>query len=650
MCGISGVIWRAQDRPAARHEVERMNAMQFHRGPDGGGVFTDGNVALGHRRLSILDLSELGKQPMTSADGRYTITFNGEIYNYRELRGELAAAGYTFRSSTDTEVLLAAYALWGEACVSRLNGMWAFAIYDRDARTVFLSRDRFGIKPLYVVDDAQRFAFASEMKALLAAFPDLRDVNYAMLRYFLPWGSLHDGPETFFNRIESVPPAHNLIVELASGRRRSYSYWSVDPEAFARKWVGTSPVDDLDALLQSAIQLHMRADVPVGTCLSGGLDSSTIVALMSERHPEKIRTYSGLYKGREYDEEIYVDAVNRHLGCVGEGVRRQPDGDLLDDLATITWHQDTPSAGPGLYTQFNVMERASRDVKVILDGQGGDELFAGYLPYYQTRINDLFRRGGVRPYLSGYWLMAAVWKHHGTKWLNGVDDRFLVSHSRAFLARHRKRFGSTPAPQAVEPAFFHPDLAANENGAITRSLGTPYADELSNVLYNHTMTQSIPALLHYEDRNSMAFSVEARVPFLDYRIVEFAMGLDPAYKIRNTWTKWILRKVAAPRLPASVTWRRSKLGYPTPANRWIRSGRDAEHMRDLLFSRSFLERNVVTREAVEFYWREHQEGRSDRSWLLYRYATMELWFRHFIDRLEPRTARPVPGPALAATA
>jgi asparagine synthase (glutamine-hydrolysing) len=649
MCGIAGIVWRDRERPAGLAEIRRMNHALFHRGPDGGGEYAAGPVALGHRRLSIIDLTTLGHQPMASDDGDLVLVFNGEIYNYLELREELGVKGVRFRSQCDTEVLLKAYEAWGPSCVERFNGMWAFAIHDRRRRQVFLSRDRFGIKPLCYVDDPTRFAFASEEKALLAAFPDLRAVNAAMLHHFLPSGAVDDGLETFFAGVKSLPPAHNMILDLDGGAVRAWPYWTVEPEAFRERRVGPDPVETLRGLLESAVRLQMRADVPVGTCLSGGIDSSALVCFMRDLHPDAIHTFSGLYKGKDYDEEEYVRAVRDHAGARGHDIRREPNGDLLDDLATITWHQDMPTAGPGLYTQFNVMERASRTVKVILDGQGADELFAGYLHYYPQRISDLLAAKGWRDRMEGYALMAQVARRFGPKWLSRVKGSLALRGARALFEAGRL-LRRHAAPASAEPPPFHPRLAAAVKGReIQRDLQALYPDSLSNTLHNQLATQSIPALLHYEDRNSMAFSVEARVPFLDHRIVEFALGLPPEFKIRDSWTKWVLRKAAEPKLPATVTWRRSKLGYPTPVARWIRQGRDRDAFRELLFSPSFLQREVVSRESVEFHWNQHQSGAADRSWLLYRYATLELWFRQFVDRLEPRTARPVPEPPAAST-
>lgn len=643
MCGICGLVWRDPSRPAGVDLVETMNAALFHRGPDDGGVHVHGHVTLGHRRLSIIDLSEGGHQPMLSRDGELALVFNGEIYNYIELRDELRGFGRRFQTNSDTEVLLQAFEQWGPDCVSKLNGMWAFVVHDKRTGRIFASRDRFGVKPFHYVFDAERFAFASEAKALLAAFPDLRRADDAMLAHFLPSGAVDDGPETFFKGVLQLEPGRNLFLDLATGQMRIERYWQVEPELFAERWVCGDPVEAMRELLESAIDVHMRADVPVGTCLSGGIDSSALVCLMSERHPEAIRTFSGLYKGKEYDEEEFVQAVRAHSGCVGHDIRRTPNGDLLDDLATITWHQDMPTAGPGLYTQFNVMECASHHVKVILDGQGADELFGGYLPYYALRANDLIKQGREAEALL---LAGQVAWHHGTAWIGGVQGSSVLDFGRRTAGKVRGLLPKAqPASTSSEPPFFHPSLMERVGDQlIVRETETHYSDSLSNTLANHLLTQSIPALLHYEDRNSMAFSIEARVPFLDYRIVEFALGLDAQWKIRDSWTKWVLRKAAEPALPSKVAWRRSKMGYPTPAARWISSGPDKEAAYDLLFSDRFLDRGVVSRESVQYYWDQHQSGAVDRSWLLYRYITLEQWYRIYIDRFEPRPARPVPQP------
>lgn len=642
MCGISGLIWKDVQRPAGREQLRMMNHVQYHRGPDDGGEYYDGPVALGQRRLSIIDLSDGGHQPMVSDDGRLVVTYNGEIYNYVELREELIGFGHKFRSDSDTEVLLKAYEHWGTDCVNRFNGMWAFAVYDKTEQRVFFSRDRFGIKPLYFVNDGQRFVFASEIKGLLAPFPDLRVVNDAFMHYFLPSGALDDGPETVFQKVQLLLPAHNGVYDINSGTMRIERFWDVEPEAFEERWVGNDPIQSLRYLLESSVQLHMRSDVPVGTCLSGGVDSSTLVCLMSELRDDPVHTFSGLYKDKECNEEEFVEAIRDHTQCHGADIRREPNGDFVDDIATITWHQDMPTAGPGLYTQFNVMMRASDDVRVILDGQGGDELFAGYVPYYRLRVNDLLNKGTTSSVAEAYYLMGTVGRHWGMEWLAGVDASSLLNRIRRGVTRVRNRI-RPDQPDPIEPPFFHQSLTDRVAGQeILRSQPEKYPDTLSQTLFRHLVDQSIPALLHYEDRNSMAFSLEARVPLLDYRIVEFALGLCASYKIRGSWTKWILRKAAEEELPSKVAWRRSKMGYPTPAARWMRQKKDRDGLSDVLFSKRFLDREIVSRDSLDYYWKQHQSGKVDRSWLLYRYATTELWYQHFVDAFIPKTARPAP--------
>jgi asparagine synthase (glutamine-hydrolysing) len=618
-----------------------MAGILYHRGPDDSDFYCDGPIALAHRRLSIIDLSEAGRQPMHSADGSLVIVYNGEIYNYLELREELRHAGRQFRTESDTEVILEAYHQWGADCVSRFNGMWAFALYDRTRRELFLSRDRFGIKPFYYVHDCESFAFASEIKGLLAAFPKLRRVNLPMVHHFLPSGALDDGPETFFQGIRSLEAAHNAVYRLDDGTLRCWCYWVVDADTFRARWGGADPVETLRELLTSAVSIHMRSDVPIGTCLSGGVDSSALVCLMTRQRSDPPHTFSGLYPDRDCNEEQWVKAVLAHTNAHGAAVRPEPSGDLVGDLNRITWHQDEPTAGPGLYTQYHVMRRAAQDVKVILDGQGGDELFAGYLPYLVTRIRDLLAKPDRASRLKAYRLAGGVVWHWGPSGLGGAVLLSLPEVMRKGLARLRRSLPGLAVANAAsdEPPFFHPSLTERVTGqTIERARPRRFDDSLSDTLYWHLVQQSIPALLHYEDRNSMAFSLEARVPYLDYRIVEFALALDPSCKIRQSWTKWVLRKAVEPVMPPSVTWRRSKLGYPTPFARWLREEPYRGQFRGLVLSRSMLDREFMTEKSIRYYWDQHQAGAADRSWLLYRLATLELWHRQFIDAWAPAPA------------
>jgi asparagine synthase (glutamine-hydrolysing) len=611
-----------------------------HRGPDDGGLYAAGPVALGHRRLSILDLSENGRQPMFSSDGNFVLVFNGEIYNYLELREELAARGSRFQSQTDTEVILEAYRHWGQDCVSRFNGMWAFALYDVRDRLVFFSRDRFGIKPFYYVLDGECLAFASEIKGVLTMRPRERAANLPYVARFLPGGALDDGAETCFANVRALLPGHNAIYRLDGTHFAIARYWRLDHAAEANAARERDAVEELRELLSSAVRLHMRSDVPVGSCLSGGIDSSTIVCLMSRDHPEPIRTFSGIYPDRGCNEETYVNAINRHVRTRPCLVRPEPHGDLVDDLATITWHQDEPTAGPGLYTQFHVMRHAAAQVKVILDGQGADELFAGYLFYLRPHLADMLGAPGATAKLRATALLLSAWRHWGAGSVPGGWDLVLgrwVGKVQRLLRRALPRRGRSPLPPVL-----HPSIDDRIRGAeILRDPPAPAGGELGTLLYSQVVSTSLPALLHYEDRNSMAFSIEARVPFLDHRLVELALRLPSHLKINGSWTKWALRKAAEPVLPAKVAWRRSKLGYPTPMARWLRQPRDREAAAAVLFSTSLARRELVHPDVLRQAWDEHQAG-ADHSWLLYRVLTTELWHRMYLDQWQPRPARPLP--------
>lgn len=630
MCGIAGHIWKEEHRPASSEFIERMCAVQSHRGPDDQGTWLEGPIALGHRRLSILDLSAAGHQPMVSNDGQFVIAFNGEIYNYVELRDQLKQHGCDFETQTDTEVILQAYRVWGEDCVTRFNGMWAFAIVDRRKRQVFISRDRFGIKPFYYVNDEHAFVFASEIKGILSVCPEHRKPHAAYLARFLPTGMLDDGEETCFAQVRSLPAAHNAVYNLATGKLRTYRYWAVEPEEFRSRWHSTDPIGTLRELLRSAVQIHLRSDVPVGTCLSGGLDSSTLVALMSQFHSEPVRTFSGLYEDKDCNEQQYVQSVNGHVATIPYPVRPEPKGDLLDDLTKITWHQDEPTAGAGLYTQYHVMRTVSSAVKVVLDGQGGDELFAGYLWFFRPYFQDLLARRTPLGWLKAARLVSSVWWHWGPRMLpDGVKLFGNAIYNRVRRFVHKK----ATSPLVVNPTEILSKTLQNQ-AEIKRQFEKKFETTLEQTLHEQVMNTSIPALLHYEDRNSMAFSIEARVPYLDYRLVELAFALDVRQKIRGTWTKWILRKAASEVLPKSVAWRRSKMGYPTPLARWLRQDSEKDLITDVLFSRQLRERELLNPTAVEQLWKEHQQG-TDHSWMIYRILTLELWHRHYIDEFLP---------------
>jgi asparagine synthase (glutamine-hydrolysing) len=632
MCGIAG-FWHTDGRSADEPTLRRMIAVQRHRGPDGEGYHVDGPVGLGHARLRIIDLTPAAAQPMTNEDGTLWLTYNGEIYNYVELMAELRALGHTFRSRSDTEVILHAYEEWGERCVERFNGMWAFALWDARRRLLWCSRDRFGVKPFYYLWDGETFAFASEIKALLVFQPEARRPNYPYLLHFLTSGLFDDGSETAFAPVKSLRPAHSLVVR--GGALRISRHWDYDPARRAA-YDYAKPEQTFRELLEDAVRLRLlRSDVPVGTCLSGGLDSSAIVALSTRLLDVPVRTFSAVYDEPEANERPYMEIVGERCHTVPHLIQPQP-AHFLDIVPRIVWHQDEPTAGPGLYSQWHVMQRACGIVTVLLDGQGSDELLGGYHHFFGPYLATLLRRG-----LRGDW---RAWPRLA------ADARAIAALAgrSQVLAALRPYL---PAPLRVlyrtwrgteASGDVHPDLRALVGRqAIVRDYPRRFADPLDDALYWAVTSMSIPGLLHYEDRNSMAFGLEAREPFLDYRLVEFCLGLPFEQKIAGATTKAIMRRALRGIVPDAVLDRRDKKGYPTPLARWLR-GSLRQPIADLLLGSRLRERGILRPEVIGRKLNLHAAGSHDYSWEIWRWLTLELWFEQFIDSFDPARWAKVP--------
>jgi asparagine synthase (glutamine-hydrolysing) len=593
MCGIAGIV---SPEPEALRPIGRITAALAHRGPDDEGyLFADSrsgtswrfrgpdtvagvldpplearipeaaDLALGHRRLSILDLSAAAHGPMGSADGRLWVTYNGEIYNYLELRDELRGLGHSFRTGSDTEVLLAAYAQWGAECLHRFNGMWAFALYDSASRRLVCARDRFGVKPFYYHWNGATLVFASEIKGLLEHPAVPRRANDARVVGFLCRGAIDESSQTFFAGIAGLPAGHILELDLGAGRLAVRPYYELPPQPAA----GTEGLtaDAFGDLLEDAVRLRLRSDVELGTCLSGGLDSSTIVAVAARLRaaagagPQ--RAFSVVYADAGLGEAPFVDAVLASTGALG--TRATPTSDeLARDLAALVRQQDEPIPSAGVYSQWRVMALA-RDagVKVLLDGQGADEILAGYHYQLGPFLAEALRRHG--PWRA--WREARALNR-----VTALPTAFLAGMAAyhglpipPFLRRWAvARFSS----HGLLPArLLDPDLA-RRHGALAGERHEPRAS-LAAERRADVMASSLPALLRYEDRNSMAFGIEARTPYLDYRLVEAALALPPERLVHDGWTKWILRQAAAGVVPEAVRLRRDKLGFATPERRWL---------------------------------------------------------------------------------
>jgi asparagine synthase (glutamine-hydrolysing) len=536
VCGIAG-IYDTLGRDNAR-EVDRMLHALVHRGPDGSGTFSEGPMSLGNRRLAILDPSEAAAQPMADPTGRYAITYNGEIFNYCELRDELRRAGRKFTSRGDTEVLLAALAEWGAGALHRLNGMFAFALYDRQARTLFCARDRLGVKPFVYAWDGERFAFASEHKALRAGgFGGSEPSPEAVYEYIAR--GYTTGGRSFFSGMHSLAPGSSVFVELR-GSPRIQRWWTC-PVAQGGETAPDDLAERVGELLDDSVRLRLRSDVPVGAHLSGGLDSSAVVAAAARHATGPLATFTGAMKGDpDSDERPFARAVNEKWGLVGHEIEVGHD-EFAESFDRILDCLDEPVAGPGVFPQLAVCDLARRHgVKVALGGQGGDELFGGYVRY--QALHDRARLGG------------------GT-----VQERARALKSLSTLAlREWRRLRQTR--RSARDRELHPSFLASVDPAFREEIRrAPTRD--AGGLMRWDLGNYLPALLHVDDRTSMAVSLESRPPLLDHRLVELVCRVPPSRHFEHG-PKSLLRAAVDDWLPSVVSARTDKLGFPTPLHLW----------------------------------------------------------------------------------
>lgn len=627
MCGIAGYISKTNKYRTDRNLVKKMTDKMVHRGPDAEGQWTDEFVALGHRRLSIIDLDAKSNQPMFSHDGKYVITFNGEIYNYIELKKELTDRGAFFQTNSDTEVIIEAYRAYGVNCMNRFNGMWAFVLYDLEEKKVIFSRDRFGIKPMYTIDNDDVFVFTSEIKAMIAAFPEENIPNETWIYRYLSGSVNEDRDEKcFYQNVKIFPAAHYMMYDLRNHTKEYKRYWDVNEQLFYDKWIqGKDPVKTFKTLFESAVELRLRADVEVGACLSGGLDSSAVVGCASKKFGKRMHTFSSIYMDEECNEEPYIRKVNEKWDTIQHYIK--PDDyeeNFTKYITDLTYHHDQPTASASLYSQYMVMKGVQGNVKVVLDGQGADELFAGYIPYYSYYIADLMNKKTLWAKCKAIKMLVIVKK----EWPDVIGaistDTIvrLVGVRNSFLFQNEKRLEEQKAKGNTK--LFTDEFMSKVHEDYHRK-DISCSSELNTRLCNDVLNKSIPALLHNEDGNSMAFSIESRVPFLDYRIVEFAIALDGKYKIKNQWTKWIIRKACKEYLPEEIAKRKNKMGFPAPFARWLREGRSREEIKEVIYA--FGERRIVPTETIDRFYKAHMDGDMDFSDILFRFYSMELWLR-----------------------
>lgn len=613
MCGLV-VTASFQGAPADPALLKRASDALEHRGPDDSGLTLYGSVGFAFRRLAILDLSPAGHQPMELPDDELAIVFNGEIYNYVELKRELQQLGRRFRSSSDTEVLLHAYAVWGPDCVQRLNGMWAFVIYDRRRRLLFASRDRFGVKPLYMWRDAGRLILASEIKAIVASGWYRPAVNWGTAARFLIEGHLDQDANTFFEGIEQLPAGSTLEI-AADGTTKQRRFWSLDNLASGPP---SDPVAAFRELFEDSVRLRMRSDVPVGICLSGGIDSNAIISMMA-----KLRTGQGgapleafSYIPEEFSEAEYINETVATTGAVLNTLQTNPR-ELWDLLPKALWHYDEPAHSPTALIGFQLMRLAkSRGITVVLNGQGADEVNAGYHVYFRPFWSELLHAGKWRRAFSEMSRYATV---------AGIPRRPLISSTIGHWLRSELRDGSGYPDEGrmrrTQKAGWYTGGLVGRLPAVTPR---PSGKSLRATLVRSVERRPLPLYLRVEDRNSMAHSVEARLPFLDYRLVSLAFSLPSEWKLKGEWNKYLVRASMKGTIPERVRTRFDKMGFPTPDKRWLA---DAwyEPARDLLSTKTLRDAGICDLDAVRRDLDRHRTGAVDVSRKAFHLAQFSLW-------------------------
>ena len=580
MCGISGII-NKNNLFVEKPLIKRINDLICHRGPDGEGFYFGSSFAFGHRRLSIIDLTEHGSQPM-SYKHRYWITYNGEIYNYLEIKEELINLGHSFVSNCDTEVILAAYDEWGSKCLSRFNGMWAFAIYDSQKDIIFFSRDRFGIKPLYYSNKSDRFIFGSEIKQLLALQESIRANRQVIIESLLTSIDGHT-EETYFADVYSFPSSHFALYDLKRHSFKIERYYELKVNHEIKSLQLNTAKIKFRELLDDSIKLRLRADVKVGTCLSGGLDSSVTSSIASGfYHQLNDQKFIGIHaksSDAESDESNFAKIVSKHLNLDLHIVEPNTD-DFLNKIDELLYTQEEPFGSPSMFMGWHVFEKAKKlSCKVMLNGQGGDEVLLGYERYYASFLKSI-------SFLKFFKEAKAISKNSKLSFKNLILYNFYFTNYRLRINRLKKR------------SFILSKIKDSYDYDTIRKSTKSFRD-IEELQLLEISTLQLPHLLRYEDRNSMRHSIETRLPFLDYRLVEFGISIVPELKIQNGWTKYILRKATADLLPASISWRKDKKGFEAPEKTWI--GTSTEMMKSTIRESKILSQIVqVEKLLIEF--------------------------------------------------
>ena len=619
MCGIVGLI--SQNREIDKKLVFRMTEVLKHRGPDDSGMWfrPDRKIGFGHRRLSIIDLSKAGKQPMSDMEGKLTIVYNGEIYNYMEVKKELEKKGYRFRSKTDTEVILNAYKAWGTDCLCRLNGMFAFSIYDKEKKKIFLARDRIGKKPLYYALYKGKFLFCSELKSILCDPEFPKDIDYRALNLYLTFGYIFSD-FSIFKYAKKLPPAHMMIYDLENKKVDISRYWSI-PEQDTKKYREDDLLEELEYLLEDAVRIRLVGDVPIGAFLSGGLDSSLVVATMCKVASGSVKTFSIGSHNEKYNELPYARIIANHFGTEHTEFTVEPE--KFDNISELAAHFDEPFADSSLIPTYYVSKMTREHVKVALSGDGGDELFGGYSTYLGTLGNlyiNKFIPSTVRKIISK--------SAERISDKNGIKKQLLrlkyttqeafidrISHAY-FKDKYRKKILDKKVLNILSNSYSEPEEF------FFKLLDNPKRDFLNTLEYAHVLSFLPEDILTKVDRMSMKSSLEVRCPLLDYRIVEFAFRkLNGSYKIRGKTRKYLLKRLARKVLPEELNINR-KWGFAVPISDWFRTDLYS-YVHDNLLS---WDNNFFKKSYIKKLFEEHRSG-IDNGGRIFILIMFYLWYK-----------------------
>ena len=608
MCGIAGFIDSSLTLSQQEITISKMLQSIIHRGTDHSSYYKDEAVVLGHNRLSIIDLSNEANQPYHSND--LVMIFNGEVYNYLEIQAELKTLGYQFSTNSDTEVVIKAYECWGDLCLEKFMGMWAFVIFNKKTKMIFCSRDRFGIKPFYYLYKDNKFYFASEIKALKDIYLHDKKLNIEHINKFLHLGSVVYKDETFFEAIKSLQPAHNMLIKNGVIEKIS-NYWTLKSNKQSINFEQAK--QGFLTLFKTSVEQHLRSDVTLGTCLSGGIDSSSLAAMISKHNPSKIEAFNVYYDGEgDTDERKWVHDVIAQYPNINPNFITPTDGDIIEAFSEMTDIQDGPIPGSGIMSQYFLFKAAgAKKMKVMIDGQGADEYLAGYHNFYPYFFSFLLGKLKFKTYFEEI--------HYYSKNLDlKKKDKFLLhlkaiknifvpyEYSKQLFLKNQKNLFKTPAQNT---------FSFDNNKAV---------NWYDDIFYQHLNLLVLPNLLHYEDRNSMRFTIESRVPFLDHRIVAYTFGLPFDFKIKKGYTKYILRESLRNITPNSVLSRIDKKGFTTPGEvKWL-SGPlafllEMDSLRGLetLFKMEEIEKLVLEFKAKKY----------DNAHLLWRLVSLNEWLK-----------------------